>query len=510
MVIAAYLPPRSGGFAKEGARKATKDKLVKWLHEMLGKARTRTTPILGVDLNDGLGWESTGSEWKQVTDDAVGEVGAGIENDQGADFHAMLLAHNMTAVNTMIGSGEMTWKGAHRAESQIDFLCVPRALIPAVAECFVLQRLGKRLQVIPGVCQRDHWPVFAKIEYSLEAGNSSTQSSPGQRLCWDKDKMMRSLMTGQGRREFIESMEEEFKRLRGEGASLHWQDSSPDAAWTQLNECVMKGGQNFFAKTAKVSRDPEYEKLAEQRLALLKRRRDMKESATDVDELKAQLVVITGLCKRLRQQQASKWKALHIEELHEAWRERDFSRAHALSRRLAGKQTGPRKRNYAVATRAQPLASEWAEFWKNSGPKGGMSAVPCCWAEVQEEHSSCMEGARLRTMEHVEQAEEDLQAMRRILRKAKKRRAVPVWSAPLELWWMLLWPNYRTSMKMAGVGLPSDKVRNPVFFRIHDAGAGDDADDRLYPSGLAQDCRGWLGQRGLQCRPGEEESDTCA
>ena len=64
----------------------------------------------------------------------------------------------------------------------------------------------------------------------------------------------------------------------------------------------------------------------------------------------------------------------------------------------------------------------------------------------------------------IEGAKEDLTDLRTYIKKAKKRSAVPPWSVPLELWWMLFFPNARTHSTTLGVGACRDRVRNPVCF----------------------------------------------
>ena len=69
------------------------------------------------------------------------------------------------------------------------------------------------------------------------------------------------------------------------------------------------------------------------------------------------------------------------------------------------------------------------------------------WEAVQEEHfRCCAEHPPLSTIdaearEARKLAADDLKEFQAYLRRAKNRRAVPAWSAPLELWWMLLLPK---------------------------------------------------------------------
>ena len=55
---------------------------------------------------------------------------------------------------------------------------------------------------------------------------------------------------------------------------------------------------------------------------------------------------------------------------------------------------------------------------------------------------------------------EDLRVLRLRVKRAPKRREVPAWSAPLELWRALLFPNSRISTKGMGVGAAEGKICN--------------------------------------------------
>ena len=75
------------------------------------------------------------------------------------------------------------------------------------------------------------------------------------------------------------------------------------------------------------------------------------------------------------------------------------------------------------------------------------------WQEMLEEHLSCAEddppnyeGTEFR------EAREDMKGMRYYIRKAKKRRAVPEWALPLEIWWLCLHPDYRIDDTKLGLG----------------------------------------------------------
>ena len=64
----------------------------------------------------------------------------------------------------------------------------------------------------------------------------------------------------------------------------------------------------------------------------------------------------------------------------------------------------------------------------------------------------------------LEVAKEDVAAIHTYIKRTRKRSAVPPWSAPLEIWWMLLFPNTRVRTELWGIGAVRERVRVPSFF----------------------------------------------
>lgn len=213
--------------------------------------------------------------------------------------------------------------------------------------------------------------------YSLEVVALEAESPQVDVLRWDADLMMQSLMPGQGRADFLAEMEDEAQRIEKEGELfMHMHDRGPDELYDKLNSVLMKVGHKHFGKRDGArDMDSEYDRLVQERMELLKDRRDLREAAEDEETLKEALAEVTRKCRRLRRAAARRYKECIAEELQEAWRVRDHSRAHYLSRRLAGRRMGPRRSSYATAQRARPTAEQWVRHWQKPGPQGGMAAT---------------------------------------------------------------------------------------------------------------------------------------
>ena len=85
------------------------------------------------------------------------------------------------------------------------------------------------------------------------------------------------------------------------------------------------------------------------------------------------------------------------------------------------------------------------------------------WEGMYSEHLECMKDNAFPAMsEHASrEAGADQQLLRFHLRKAKKRRMIPAWSAPLEIWWLCLHSTFRFIDKYKGVGADPDPPKAP-------------------------------------------------
>jgi hypothetical protein len=96
--------------------------------------------------------------------------------------------------------------------------------------------------------------------------------------------------------------------------------------------------------------------------------------------------------------------------------------------RLAATSRGPSKRN---ANKGKSILSttEWMEWMVEPAEEGGMHATKIDWGkEAKEAQYTVLDDHRRADDENVTPtAKEDLKAMKKYLRRANKRRAVPPW-----------------------------------------------------------------------------------
>ena len=103
--------------------------MLAWIREEVLKTPVRCTPLIAVDLSDGLGL----LDRQLVSDDAVGDCDPSPEMYTGQAFHELLNDTQMMAINnfykrghTFVGPPPADGSAPHR--SRIDFVCAPKAL----------------------------------------------------------------------------------------------------------------------------------------------------------------------------------------------------------------------------------------------------------------------------------------------------------------------------------------------------------------------------------------------
>lgn len=132
------------------------------------------------------------------------------------------------------------------------------------------------------------------------------------------------------------------------------------------------------------------------------------------------------------------------DRLVEAWRRRQHSLAHRLLRQLAGTGRGPKRREYRAAMSCRPSYSEWlATVPLSAGDGGMMGQVVDFEREVQrfEAEAPNLEPVDLRM---IDRSHRDLDEMCWSFRLSQGRLFAPDWSAPKELWQIVLEPHHLT------------------------------------------------------------------
>ena len=173
------------------------------------------------------GWARSGSNEKMI-----GHANLQRENFNGSQLRALVDSQPLRAVNTFYQVGH-TWPCPLGTTSRIDYVVLPASL--QVYTCRAL-RSALELQLIPSPGRRDHKPVQVVFKHVLAYSASSCL----HQVQWDRDRMARCLLYGQGRDGFLRAVEEAC-------SSVSWPSSeSPDREWASLNEVVTSAARTSF------------------------------------------------------------------------------------------------------------------------------------------------------------------------------------------------------------------------------------------------------------------------
>ena len=99
--------------------------MVDWLGERLDKDPARTLPLIGMDLNDGLGMVKKEGIVYYTTGEEVGMHGNAEEKYQGVLLRKLMEKHHLLAVKT-VSDLPPTYHGWDGPTSHIDRILLPK------------------------------------------------------------------------------------------------------------------------------------------------------------------------------------------------------------------------------------------------------------------------------------------------------------------------------------------------------------------------------------------------
>ena len=399
--------------------------LLEWLDERLSEQKHRTTPIVLMDANDGIGLELRAGRYRPVETQCIAAAGSRREHTAGKRLREIMEKHHMRAMSAEMGGP--TWFGNEGQASLIDYVWAPAALPLRCSG--PLRRLAAELQLIRTRQLRDHVPLGLEFDYVQLAG----QPAPGEREAWNADALMEGVRgVGTKRSEFLSALED---RVRAEEArwtpvlELHY----PDLLDDYLNEILVETGQRFFKKEPMDA--PDYSDLAAKRRELLVQRLEARKSIGE-----------------------DRRQSFYEEELRLAWKRRDLAATFRWSRLLGGRRWGAKKRDYRAMSAAFPLKKAWKDEWTEPGAEGGMGAVELeSWSEWRIQSRDLARRLELNARVS-DDARRDLKELKNSYRTVKKRRACPAGTPPAELWTMLLHASRNLSPAGLGIGYQRKRI----------------------------------------------------
>jgi hypothetical protein len=203
-----------------------------------------------MDLNDGMGKQkgAQGSTGEYETNVIMPHArrlerltgGAGTRIRQLAEAYS-LAAHsaNEDARNTWFSP---TSRGT---SSLIDYILAHEDA--HILSAGPIYNLGRQLQYIHIAQMADHVPVHLRIQ--LPQHHRTVSKKDQERVVWDKDLLMKDLVHGNRREEFITQMEADMKAfLQQPSTQLALESNTPDDYFDHLNRTLIATSETFFGK----------------------------------------------------------------------------------------------------------------------------------------------------------------------------------------------------------------------------------------------------------------------
>jgi len=451
-----YFPPKPSKEGSSLAYRHTCEKLLMWAKGEYLRIPQRYTPVICMDLNSGLR--------ARPDSEAVGPFGADGENKCGQAVHEWLDLVGLVAINTFYDCGN-TFEGS-AGSSQIDYMCVPSSALPLVEWTKTWRRSAQEGRSMPAVL--DHIPVVMKMRMVPPIVLTPMNAR------WDRAKLSQATLTGDGREEFLKDIQYELETHR-EAFEIYESRDVTTGHSALLMEMIKRAGLRHFSQQP--PRNEKLEKMNDEKWKLLKARRSILNgiSAADVAnntdhgtvaaEHTVSIKAYTKTIKAHRRLAIEKKKEITELELSEAWRKRDMASVPRLSRALAGTGIGIKNRNYRANPSFSPSAAEWIQFLELPALRGGLAGeattAPWCAAVTDERYQQLLDISEYAHPDNYDvpkemkkSAQKDFKYAVKAIRRSKLGRYAPAWSAPAEIYKMLLNPTWINS--------PSEYWKRPM------------------------------------------------
>ena len=289
-------------------------------------------------------------------------------------------------------------------------------MLPSFKKMHVHAKLGRKLQCINTRERRDHYPIYA------EFNTQSTVHMPEEKQRWDRDRVMKAVNGHYPtRKQFIEKVEERFEceefQKRFDVAELEptpcqmWkvfhdevihkvakeqfilthdkadEDAKPFIKFVKQDGGTLVTETRTFSKNEQGDHGNELQNLRRERRELMKQRQRLRMQGHDVrmcknvikkdlegfaftttenkkdenapEDITLAITLIQRRIKKLSIQMYEAREDMLTRELKKAQRQHDFSNVHRLSRRLSGKNIGPKRRVFGRAHAKRLGVEEW-------------------------------------------------------------------------------------------------------------------------------------------------------
>ena len=445
LFVAAYIPVEP----HRTAERAKIAKLWEFLYKLLNNIPSRCVPIICMDANGRVGSQAS---------ESIGSHDGQKENSNGKQLRELCEHHHLCLANTFYPIGP-TWRGEHTT-SRIDYIAIPKAMLPQVKRCQIYHRSGAALQKIATPGWRDHRPLHCSFTHKLCYAEEKRQNSCG----WDWELLARGVFSGTRRGELLARVEVALADERLDELS----HGTPGPFWKLFNQKVHEVAVGVYGRQQSNNTKPDDTVVA------YNNRVHMQQEIVALSPLRIQnqndgfMLVDVQRMLHAWSAVAKFWKARKVHEqllkrdrrarvsglLHEfqdAWLSRSASRMWRVARSLSGRALGPKRRRFDVPLAAQPTVEQWSSHFAQDGPSGG------CLATVLEGYDAFFKGendftAVCESGEALSRAKLDVRMVRTAIRKQPMRKSVPQWGVPSEVWRQLLHPLDMARPPRSGLG----------------------------------------------------------
>ena len=190
-----YAPP----LTESGVRRHAQEKSIRMTLEFLRKniveAKQRSTPILGLDLNSGLGLKGAS---EQVEEPFVGEIHRSEQKLEGHEMGNLLRNTDSTSIATVFPESGPTYFSPQGTSRTLDHWVGPVGLHHIVEDCRVLWKTERRSQLFPAGLPRDHMPILLTLRYALQLQRREASTARAE-IRWDQQAIADWLQKGDKR-----------------------------------------------------------------------------------------------------------------------------------------------------------------------------------------------------------------------------------------------------------------------------------------------------------------------
>eukprot|EP00929_Paragymnodinium_shiwhaense_P056482 TRINITY_DN28260_c0_g2_i1.p1 TRINITY_DN28260_c0_g2~~TRINITY_DN28260_c0_g2_i1.p1 ORF type:complete len:541 (+),score=33.54 TRINITY_DN28260_c0_g2_i1:83-1705(+) len=346
------------------------NRVLEYLKGVIYSLPVRTIPILLADANAHVG---------TVSSRAIGPWYPETENKPGAVFRVFLEDTKLVALNTYTDTAKTYYSINAASATRPDFIAAPYTVIGdhRLVWCKTLERSGDRLQPIKVNRPADHRPLAARIRLQLSFVCTHSEFK------WDYDSLMTSLQSGsQPAAQFRADIRDWCDGAVSQFAELT--DPAAHANTSQYYEYMIKHISDIAAKHFGAKK-PAAERTLNPRLPLLRRRRTLISTWTRSTKrevglafqawhVQTQLVKIGKEVKKMKIIQQTLRRDGLVNELKQAYKERNLRRSWHLARLISGTRRGPKKRRLNVLPDTRPSIEEWTDYVARPGHLGGCHA----------------------------------------------------------------------------------------------------------------------------------------